>query len=383
MTWHPSRPAISFLGRLRQQLRSALPLGVWLLAIGALLWLGRTLPPVHSIRAIVDAAHGTVSPPVDGRVHTLLVTLHQDVEAGAVLARLDDRDVRLRLAQASFELERLRADMAREELDRQQDARDSVTEHELESGAEQRRLASAVETFQLAALATRTQLEEARVRLQGATVEAERQRQLGVQGMVGQPEVVRLETERGALAKRVSELEHLLAEQRLRIDTAQNRLRDFAPGQPSSPAIDAALAPMRWRLKEQEAELERITNDAQQLDLRAPIRGRVVAISCHPGEWAGAGTPLMSIVDPTPRRILAYVPESVRGSLRPDQSLRVHRQDSSQLGSVPILSISPSIVQLPARLWRDPQQEEWGYELVVATTGAEMPGERLLLAPLD
>jgi len=77
------------------------------------------------------------------------------------------------------------------------------------------------------------------------------------------------------------------------------------------------------------------------------------------------------------------VPESVRSTLRPEQSLRVHRQDSSQLGAAPILSISPSIVQLPERLWRDPQREEWGYELVVAATGAEVPGERLLLAPAN
>jgi membrane fusion protein, multidrug efflux system len=383
VTWQPTRPASSWSQRLRQRLGAARQLAVWLLAVAALCWLGRTLPPLQSVRAIVDAASGTVSPPVDGRLHTLLVNLHQDIEAGAVVARLDDRDVRLRLAQANFELERLRADMAREELDRQRDARDSATEHVLESVAEQRRLASAVETFQLAALSTRTQLEEARVRLQGAAVEAERQRQLGSQNMVGQPEAGRLATERGALEKRVGELEQLLAEQRVRIAAAQQRLQDFAPGQPSSPAIDAALAPMRWRLKEQEAELERITNDAQQLDLRAPIRGRIVNIRCHTGEWAIAGTPLLTIVDPTPRRILAYVPEAVRSTLRPAQSLRVHRQDSSQLGSVPILSISPSIVQLPERLWRDPQREEWGYELVVAATGAEMPGERLLLAPVN
>ncbi|MBL8723373.1 MAG: HlyD family efflux transporter periplasmic adaptor subunit [Planctomycetes bacterium] len=354
---------------------------VWLLAVAALFWLGRALPPTGSIRAIADARSSAVSPPVDGRVQTLLVNLHQDVEAGTVVARLDDRDVRLRLNQAGFELERLRADMAREELDRQQDARNSATGHELESGAEQRRLATAVETFQLAALTTRTQLEEARVRLQGAAVEAERQSQLGGQGMIGQPEVVRWETERGALQKRVSELENLLAEQRARTETAQQRLRDFAPGQPTSPALDVALAPMRWRLKDQEAQLERIAHAAQQLDLRAPISGRVVDLRCHPGEWAIAGTPLLTIVDPRPRRIRAYVPESVRSTLQPEQNLRVQRQDGTELGAAPILSISPSVVQLPERLWRDPSQAEWGYELVVAAIGGEIPGERLLLAP--
>ena len=60
---------------------------------------------------LVDSASSTVVAPVDGRLSSLLVTLHQEVEAGQVIARFDDRDVRLKLSQATYELERMRADV--------------------------------------------------------------------------------------------------------------------------------------------------------------------------------------------------------------------------------------------------------------------------------
>lgn len=380
-SFQPSRPRPSSPQRLLRSMRRSTPLAVWLGAVVAVCWLGTSLPPSEALRALVESPVGTVSTPVDGRVQTLLVGLHDDVAAGAIVARLDDSDVRLRLSKASYELERLRADMDLEQRDRAQQARDAAVEHELDSGAEQRRLASTVEAAELAALATRTQLEEARVRLQGVTVEAERQQELTQKGIVGQTEMVRIDTERRALHRRVSELEAYMAEHKERIATAQQRLQDFKPEGLSLPAIDSALAPMRWRLKEQEAELERIANDARRLDLRAPIAGRIVAVNRHAGEWASAGTPLLSIVDPQPRRILAYVPERVRSRLLAQQEIAILRQDNTRLGTSRIVSISPTVVRLPERLWRDPQQEEWGFELAVAATGAEMPGERLLLSP--
>lgn len=381
-SFHPSRQRPNLVQRLLRVLRRSTPLAVWIGAAATVCWLGTRLPPTDALRALVESPVGTVSTPVDGRLQTLLVGLHDDVAAGAIVARLDDSDVRLRLSKASYELERLRADMDLEQRDRQQQARDAAVEHELDSGAEQRRLASTVEMAELASLATRTQLEEARVRLQGVTIEAERQQELTQKGIVGQTDMVRIDTERRALQRRVVELEAYMVEHKERIATAQQRLRDFKPEGLSVPAIDSALAPMRWRLKEQEAELERIANDARRLDLRAPIAGRIVAVTRHPGEWASAGTPLLSIVDPQPRRILAYVPERVRNRLQAQQEVALHRQDNTCLGTTRILSISPTVVRLPERLWRDPQQEEWGFELAVLATGAEMPGERLLLAPV-
>lgn len=379
-TFQPSRPRPSWAARSRVDLVRAVPLLVWIAAVFALFVLGDFTPSAQRLPGLVDTKDCTLIAPVDGRIVTVAVQLHQPVEADAVIARFDDRDVRLRLAQANFELERLRADMAKAQMDLEREARTTASEQTMAAAIEQRRLISAVETAQLAALSTRTELEETRIRLQGAAVETERLSALAKQQMIAEPDLVRVRTNRDALQKRIEELTALYDEQRVVIATSKQRLDEFAPGRTGDLPVDTALAPLRWRMKEQETQLERIALDAQALDVRAPMRGHVGSVQIAPGEWIRAGRTLVTIVDPTPRRIVAYVPDALRPRFSTSTTLQVRRADSSLLGASPILSISPTVVKLPPRLWRDPQREEWGYEVVLAATGAELPGEHLQLS---
>ncbi|MCA8976279.1 MAG: biotin/lipoyl-binding protein [Planctomycetes bacterium] len=375
--WRPTYPRPHLLLRCRRRFGAVVPFAVWLLCIAGTIALGRMLPQPALFSGIADSARTSVTAPVDGRISALLVTLHQDVEQGQVIARLDDRDVSLKLSQATFELERLRADMARRTADLEHEAATVSSEHGLETGIEQRRLSSAVESAQLAALTTRTELEEARVRVQGVTVEAERLTNLAAQGMVGEPELVSVRTERDALARRITELEGLQREHAARIAAAQQRAAAFAPGGIGALPVESTLAPMRWRLKEQQAALERIALDIGRLVLESPISGRVHAVMAQSGEWVPAGKALVAIVDPKPRRILAYVPDSVRGELGLQLPLTVVRGADTVLGTTGVQSISPTAVRMPEQLWLDPRREEWGYEVVLAATGREVPGERL------
>ena len=377
--WSPSRPRPSFLARQRRAGARWVAAGVWLTAVAAVLAL-RDFRSAQHVPAIVDAGRAAVVAPASGRVVTVLAKLHQPVVAESVVARLDDRDVRLRLAQATHELQALRADMVRVQVELEREARGTANELQLDGAVEQRRLVSAVEAAQLAALATRTDLEEARVRLQGATIEAERAAALAGQQVLAEPELVRARTEREALGKRVDELDALHEEHRARVATARRRLEQFALGTPVDAPVDTALAPLRWQIARQEAELERIALDAQALDLRAPIHGHVETIAITPGSWATAGATLLTIVDPTPRLVRAYVPDAQRQRLAGARQLELHRADATRLGPTSIVSMSPTVVRLPPRLWRDPQREEWGCEIVLAATGAEMPGELVRLA---
>lgn len=368
------------LAAARMAARSAIPLAVWLAATAALVPLSQAAPSAHRAPALVDARASKVLAPVSGRIVTVAVQTHQLVEADAVVARFDDRDVRLRLAQAQFELERLRADMAHAEAEVERSSRADATAIQLEASTEYRRLVSAVEQAQLTALATRTDLEETRVRMQGAAIETERLTGLVQQGMVSQPQLVAMRTDRDALKKRIEELEGLYDRQRAVVATTTNRLEEFAPGKAAALPVDTALAPLRWRLKEQEAELERIALDAQALDLRAPMRGHVAELGAAAGEWIPAGTEVATLVDATPRRVLAYVTATMRSQLEQARALELQRPDASSLGETRIVSVSPTTVRVPERFWRDPQREEWAYEVVLAATGRELPGEHVLLA---
>lgn len=378
--WTPSRPRPGLGARALRRARRGLPVAVWLACIAVVAWLGAHLPPHTTFRGVVEATHGTVSAPVAGRVAAVLVALHEEAQQDQIVARLDDADVRLRLSQANCELERIRADLELERADRTRRANVEASEHELDASTEQRRLVSAAEAAQLEALATRTQLEEARVRVQGAAIECDRLAELVRQGVVGEPDLVKARTERDALQKRIAELDSLHTGQRSRIDATNRRLREFdAPGAVPIPA-EVALAPMRWRLRMQEAALERIVEDSKLLVLRAPIRGRIAQFAARPGEWIAAGRPVMTIVDATPRRILAYVPDALRTHVEGVVTVQVARVDHANLGPGTIQSISPSVVRVPERLWRDPRVEEWAFEAVIATTGRERPGEEVLLS---
>ncbi|MBL8733036.1 MAG: HlyD family efflux transporter periplasmic adaptor subunit [Planctomycetes bacterium] len=114
----------------------------------------------------------------------------------------------------------------------------------------------------------------------------------------------------------------------------------------------------------------------------APRAGRVLTLDAEPGQGLAAGASITTLVDAAAACVHAFVPEHALTFLTVGSRLRVARLDQHELGVGTVASISPALVPLPARLWPDPQHEQFGYELVVTPTGHEHPGERLLLLPV-
>ena len=110
------------------------------------------------------------------------------------------------------------------------------------------------------------------------------------------------------------------------------------------------------------------------------MRGHVAELGAAAGEWIPVGAEIATLVDATPRRVLAYVTATMRSQLEQARALELQRPDASPLGETRIVSVSPTTVRVPERFWRDPQREEWAYEVVLAATGRELPGEHVLLA---
>jgi multidrug resistance efflux pump len=372
------RRRASLATRWRRRARAAVPVLVWLGAIAGVLLLVQGRRVDTPVTGLVDSAQHAVLAPLEGRLDALLVSLHQDVAAGQLLARLHDEDVRLRLLRERHELERLRAELRRQEVELDQQERSATARQQLDSSVELRRLTQSFEQAQLEALAVRAEVEESRVRAQGLSVETDRLLQLTEQGMLSDTELVRKRTELDALHKRIAELDQLLAERRAHADACRQRLQQFTIGHLPGAPRDAVLEPQRWLLREQETRIERLALEARQLDLLAPAAGRVGSLNCQPGAWLRAGVVMLTLVDPAPRRILGYVPEALAGSAVPAREVTVLRPATGAvLGSSPILSVSAAMVLVPTRLWRDPRQEEWAWEIVLRPTGHEAAGERV------
>lgn len=354
---------------------------VWLASILGVLWLAPGVGSRAAIHGIVEARRSEVLVPVEGMLATVTVDRHARVEAGQVLGRLADDDLRLRLSQMRFELEGLRADLRGREAELAADVQRETARHELDAAVELRRRTSELESARLDELETQAEIEETRIRLHGLTVEAERQTSLERQGIAADAVLVRVETERKALERRLSELEGLLEQRRKHALAARARLDEFTVAAGNDVPVDAVLEPMRWRLKVQEAEIERIALEGRKLDLRAPCAGYVEALHLSAGQWTAAGAKLLTIVDPESRRILAYVPEQARGQVQLAGAVHVIRPATATRRLATILTVSPSMVQLPARLWRDPRIEEWGWEVVLAAGADEAAGERVSILP--
>jgi multidrug resistance efflux pump len=369
---------------LRYANRSLFPLGLWLLAIAAVFWLlpsrGTRLP----VPGVVETQRYDVVATLDGRLTAMLVERHDRVESGQIIARLSDDDLRLRLTRARYELEQLRADLQRREAELTLEAKATSVRHELDTTTEARRRTSDVEAAHLDELETRAEVEEAKIRLQGVTIEVDRLRALEQQAIASDAALVRLRTERDALSRRIQELEGVLQQQHARVLAARERLSAFTVTVSEAIPRETLLEPMRWRLKMQEAELERIALLSRNLDVAAPSGGFVESIKLRSGQWVASGDTLITIVDPTARRILAYLPETARSRVAVQSTVQMMRDAvPGAVRSTLVVSLSPALVRVPQRLWRDPRIEEWAIEAVLAPHGDEAPGERvsLLLPP--
>jgi multidrug resistance efflux pump len=366
--------------RLKRAARAIVPLTVWL---GGIVGVVALLPyggSQHMVHGLVESQRTLVTPAVEGRLTAVLVDRHERVSAGQVIGRLSDDVVRLRLQRARLEMDRMRAELRWREVELDQTIRVDDLRQRLESDAELRRRTSELETARIDELEIRAAIAELEVRTQGAAIEAERLTRLETQGIASGADLIRARTEFDALTTRRKELAGVLEQRRQRVLAVQARLTGYLPPEATAMAKDLALEPLRWTIRQQENELEQVAVEAKGLDLIAPTDGHVEEVLLRAGQWVGAGTPVFTIVEPKARRILAYVPEMARRQFAEQAAVDIIRPSqptAPRIGTV--MSVSPALVLVPQRLWRDPRQEEWAWEAVLVAEGDESPGERVSL----
>jgi len=220
----------------------------------------------------VEATEADLGFQLPGRIAWIGPREGDRVQAGEVVARLDARELEARRAQAEAGLEAARALLA-----------------ELERGARPEELAQA----RAAVRAARERLEEARRNL-------ERARRL---------------QEGGALSREALEKAGTAYEvARARATQAGKRLQMLEAG-PRRERIAAQRAAVR----QAEAALAQVEATLRNAVVTVPFDGVVTVRHREPGETAGAGTPVLTIMDPADRWVRIYVPESRVGAVHVGQ----------------------------------------------------------------
>ena len=217
----------------------------------------------------VEATDAQLGFPVSGLLVEVKVREGDSVAAGDELAALDQQEVRARRAQAEAEARAARALL-----------------RELERGFRSEEIAQA-----------RSALEAATRRADDARQDHQRTRTLREGGAVSQEAL-----DRAQVALDVAEAER---------ERAAEQLRLMESG-PRRERIEA----QRAQLARAEAAIRGIDAALANMAVRAPFAGIVTVRHREPGEIVPAGSPVLTVMDPSDRWVRIYVPENRLGAVR-------------------------------------------------------------------
>lgn len=288
--------------------RARIVLVLTLLAIGG--WMGWkwhwAQSHVTSDNAQVDSHIVPVLPRVGGFVLEVLVTEHQTVKAGDLLARIDDRDYRARLAQAEADLALAIAGAG--------SARQTG-----QAGAQ-------VSAARANAAAARSTVEQALANADKAQKDLERMRDLVAQKMMS-PQA--LDAAQAAARAAQAQVE------------ASKQSANSAGDQIT--ASSAALTAAQAKVEAARAARDLAANQLADTRVVAPTSGVIAAKNVEPGQLVQAGQPLLSVVPLADLWVTANLKETELKDIKIGASVNVEIDaypDSKVEGHVE--SISPA-----------------------------------------
>jgi HlyD family secretion protein len=244
-----------------------------LVALAAAMGLGGHDGPLE-LQGYVEGEYVYVGSPVAGRLATLQVARGARVEAGAALFQLDRSSEQPARDDAAARLARAKASLAN-----------------LRKGRRPSEIAS-----------IEAQLAQAKAMLALSETKLERRRPLG--DAVSREDVEQASAEHERDQARVAELEAELATARLGA-----RADEIEAAEAEVAAARAQLAQAEWRLGE--------------LSQAAPQAGLVVDTLYRPGEWVGAGAPVVSLLPPGNVKVRFFVPEPRLGAIAVGDQVQV------------------------------------------------------------
>ena len=265
-----------------------------LAAIGfALHWwsVGRFL--IETDNAYVRADVVAIAPRVAGNIVSVAVADNQRVRAGDILARIDDRDYRIRVAEAEGAVAAARADISAA----------AARIANLDARSIQQRSAIAQDVAAVSARAADAPL---------ATLAYRRQSDLARQQITSTRMLETAEADAGRTGAGLTEARAKLATSRDALPVLATERRAAAADRDKAKAA----------LRRSEAALDAARLDLDRTVIRAPVAGLVGQRVVRVGQYAEVGTPLMALV-PGTAFVVANYKETQIARVRPGQPVRI------------------------------------------------------------
>ncbi len=287
-------------------------------------------PGLIAVSGRIEGDDSAVAAKTSGRIRQLSVREGDRVEAGQVIAILDDEQVRAREQQA-------------EAVVRQSDARVRVGQHQITVLTEQLRQSrfgvdqsrvdaqGRVSEAEGKLAAAEAQLAQADASHNQAKWDREAFARLYQRELVAEQEARRAQYNEEAQAAVVAAARRQVDAARGALTAAQANLMNPAIRSSQVLAVEGQILQARADIAAAQADAERARAqldearaNRQDLHVIAPFAGTVATRTAEPGEVVVAGTPVVTLVNLAEVYLRAFVPEGQIGHVRVGQPARVY-----------------------------------------------------------
>jgi len=291
---------------------------------------------IVAVSGRIEGDDSAVASKTTGRILEVRVREGDSVNAGDVIAILDDAQIRAREDQAQ---DALTAAEAKGDAARQQIAvlQQQLDQGQLQVGQSKFDTEGRVKQAEADLAAAQSELVQQQAAYQIAAFDKDAYTRLAKTGAVSERQGLQ------AAATADQQKAAVDAAQR-RVDAAQDALTT-AQGIRSNPGIrESQVALVKRQIAEQQAEVASATAQTQQvraqlaeaednrndLTIRAPFTGTVVTRAAEPGEVIPAGTAVITLLDLTKVYLRGFVPEGDIGKVKVGQPARVYLDSNPQ-----------------------------------------------------
>lgn len=277
----------------------------------------------------IEGDESSIAAKAAGRIREIRVREGDRVEAGQVIAMLDDDQIRARedqalaavtQAQARVRTAQLQIRVLNEQLQQSEigvgqsriEAEGRVSEAEANVAAAEANLAQAEAAFRIASFDR-----DAYTRLAKTGAVSERQGKQAESNADSQAAVV------ASLRKRVDAAKGTLQAARAGLSNPEVRSLQASGVRQQIIQAQADVAASQAEAARAQAQLEEARANRRDLQVVAPFAGTVVTRSAEPGEVASTGSAIVTLIDLNKVYLRGYVPEGQIGKVRLDQPARV------------------------------------------------------------
>jgi HlyD family secretion protein len=285
---------------------------------------------VVGVSGRIEGDDSAVAAKTSGRIRAISVREGDRVEAGAVIAVLDDDQTRAREQQAEAAV-------------RQADARARAVQHQIavlneqlrqsELGVDQSRADAQGKVSEAEArlAAAESQLAQAQATYAQARWDREAAERLYQKELIAEQEARRAHSNEesqvavvGAARRQVEAARGALTAARANLVNPAIRTSQMAAVRGQILQAEADLAAAQADAERFRNQLEEARANRRDLQVIAPFGGTVATRTAEPGEVVMAGTPVITLIDLTRVYLRAFVPEGQIGRVRVGQSARVY-----------------------------------------------------------